>query len=183
MGSVLGFVRSSNDTGGMVGGVKIHLARPEHGERIGVLTEGVYRECGFVADDAYSADLLDGPGRVRDAHVLVALLDGRLVGTVTLAEAGNRLAHVAVPGELEVRMLAVAADARGQGVADSLMAAAENHTRGLGHRAVVLSTEPEMGAAQRLYARRGFHRVPHRDWTIGNVILLAYHLPLTTTRG
>jgi len=73
--------------------------------------------------------------------VLVAERAGAVIGTVTVAPAGTPWANVARPGELEVRMLAVHGEARRQGVAEALMAAAEDHARTRGLGTVVLSTD------------------------------------------
>ena len=44
---------------------------------------------------------------------------------------------------------------------------------------MVLSTDPRMTAAHRLYERLGFTRLPERDWTpVRGVDLLVYALDL-----
>jgi hypothetical protein len=46
-------------------------------------------------------------------------------------------------------------------------------------RHLVLLTQPEMQAAQHLYRRAGFRRLPERDWSPApGVVLLAYGLAL-----
>lgn len=159
--------------------VTIRPATTDDAEVIGVLTEQVYRDGGFLDDDeAYVSHLLDGAGRVRDALVLVAELDRRVVASITLAEPGTPWAEVSRPDELEVRMLAVAEAARRQGIADRLMDEAEAHARRRGLAAVVLSTEPMMAAAHVLYERRGYVRQPERDWDADGFPLLAYRRAL-----
>ena len=44
--------------------------------------------------------------------------------------------------------------------------------------AVVLSTDPDMYAAQRLYRRRGYARQPDRDWQTGGSTLMIFRLSL-----
>jgi hypothetical protein len=44
--------------------------------------------------------------------------------------------------------------------------------------AVVLSTEPDMYAAHRLYQRRGYVRQPDRDWQAGRFRLMVFRLQL-----
>lgn len=144
---------------------------------VGVLTEGVYRAEGFGSDE-YAPMLRDGRARIDGAIVFVATLGGRIVGTVTLALPATRFVNVCRPDEAEVRMLAVARDARGGGVAAALMDACERHAHAAGLAAVVLSTEPDMHAAHRLYRRRGYERVPERDWAIGPSPLLVYRKDL-----
>jgi ribosomal protein S18 acetylase RimI-like enzyme len=141
----------------------IRPADPDEGETVGAFTEQVYRDGGF-AGDGYAAVLRDGARRVREAVVLVAVLDGRLVGSVTVATPRTAYANIARDDELEVRMLAVAPDVRRQGIAGRLMDAAEARAAKLGLRKVVLSTDPGMREAHRLYERRGYVRQPERDW-------------------
>ena len=66
----------------------IRAAGDDEGDAVGVLTERVYRDGGFVGDD-YAAELRDGESRVREATVVVAELDGRIVGSVTAALPGS----------------------------------------------------------------------------------------------
>lgn len=73
--------------------------------------------------------------------------DGRLVGCVLWREEG---------GGLYLGRLAVAAGARGQGVARRLVAAVEAQARRLGLGRVHLSTRLAMGANRRLFAACGF---------------------------
>jgi ribosomal protein S18 acetylase RimI-like enzyme len=47
-----------------------------------------------------------------------------------------------------------------------------------GCAAVVLSTDPGMHAAHRLYRRRGYTRQPSRDWLVNQLKLLVFRLPL-----
>jgi ribosomal protein S18 acetylase RimI-like enzyme len=143
-------------------------------DQVGVLTERVYRHDGLT-DEGYARQLRDGRSRIRDAVVLVAVADGVIVGTVTAARSGSRLARA---GEIEVRMLAVDEAARGRGIADLLMAACEALARDGGHAAVVLSTGPDMYAAQRVYRRRGYVRQPDRDWSVGRSTLIVFRLSL-----
>jgi len=155
--------------------IAVREARAEEVDEVGALTERVYVEGGF-AGGSYAKVLRDAASRRREAHLLVAVIDGRVVGTVTLAEPGTPFANDARPGELEVRMLATSEDARGRGVAAALMGAAEDRARALGMAAVVLSTDPGMDAAHRLYERRGYRRRPERDRSWEGVTLLAYGL-------
>jgi ribosomal protein S18 acetylase RimI-like enzyme len=159
--------------------ITVRPATADEGEAVGVLTERVYREGGYLDDDEdYVAHLLDGAGRVRDALVLVAELDGAVVASVTVVEPGTPWAEISRPDELEVRMLAVAETARRRGIADLLMDEVEAHARRLGLAGVVLSTEPIMHGAHALYERRGYLRQPERDWDVDGFVLIAYRLDL-----
>jgi ribosomal protein S18 acetylase RimI-like enzyme len=159
--------------------VTVRPATAEDADVVGVLTERVYRDGGYLDDDEdYVTHLRNGVGRVRDALVLVAELDGAVVASVTVAEPGTPWAEISRPGELEVRMLAVVETARRRGIADRLMDEVEAHARRRGLGAVVLSTEPVMAGAHALYERRGYLRRPERDWDVDGFPLIAYRLAL-----
>jgi ribosomal protein S18 acetylase RimI-like enzyme len=153
--------------------VTIRRADLADADQVGMLAERVYRHGGW-ADEGYSKRLLDGRSRIEAAVVLVAVTDGVIVGTVTAARPGSRMANMARAEEVEIRMLAVDEAARGQGIADLLMAACETLARDEGRAAVVLATAPDMHAAHRLYRRRGYVRQPDRDWST----LLVFRLSL-----
>ena len=54
-----------------------------------------------------------------------------------------------------------------------------DRARALGRRRLVLSTQPAMYAAQRVYERAGFTRAPGRDWSpVPGLMLMAYELDL-----
>jgi ribosomal protein S18 acetylase RimI-like enzyme len=158
-------------------GVEVRRADLADAGLVGDLTERVYRRGGWTDED-YSKLLLDGRSRIEDAIVLAATVAGALVGTVTMAPPESRLANVGRAGEAEVRMLAVDEAARGRGVASLLMDACEALARNEGFAAVVLSTEPDMYAAHRLYQRRGYVRQPDRDWQAGRFRLMVFRLQL-----
>jgi N-acetylglutamate synthase len=176
------------------GQIVIRRAGLADAEPVGVLTERVYRQGGWASDN-YAPQLRDGRSRVEQAIVLVAVMGGAatgsgpagpgtatgpgtIVGTVTVALPGTRFAGVCRPGEIEVRMLAVAGEARGQGIGDRLMASCEAIAAERGCTAVVLSTDPGMRAAHRLYRRRGYTRQPGRDWQVNQLRLLVFRLLL-----
>ncbi len=125
----------------------------------------------------YVRSLLDAASRIEQAVVLVAVVGDDPVGSVTLTQ-DSPLANIAVPGELEVRMLAVLPRARRLGVAAALMQAAEDLAVARGKDRVVLSTDPAMVAAQGLYTARGYRRTPDRDWEINGSHLITYSLDL-----
>ncbi|WP_431838668.1 GNAT family N-acetyltransferase [Cellulomonas sp. Y8] len=155
-----------------VGPVRIRLARPEDHAAVGALTAEAYRADGLLeVDDEYEVELRDAARRAREAVLLVATAADRddepaeaVVGTLTLAPYATSYAEIAEPGELELRMLAVAPGARGRGVAARLVTAALREAVARRARGVVLSTLAEMATARRLYDRLGFAAAPDRDW-------------------
>lgn len=144
----------------------VRPAEPEDLPRVGELTVAAYLSDALIDPGHWYVDeLRDATARAAAAHVLVAVEDGGVVGTVTLAAAGTPFAEIARDQEFEVRMLAVDPQWRGRGVGERLMRAAIERAIGWGAHAVVLTTLPEMTAAQRLYERLGLRRTPDRDWT------------------
>ncbi len=158
----------------------VREARPTEYEAVGQVTVEAYVSSGHIlATDFYAAHLQDAGARARDAELLVAELDGTVVGTVTFCPQGSPYAEVAGPGEGEFRMLAVAPAGRRQGVADALVRACLDRSRALGYGAVVLSTMPVQVEAQRLYERLGFRRTPEKDWSPApGVQLIGFRLDL-----
>ncbi len=153
-----------------VTGPVVRVARPDDVAAAGALTAEAYIADGLLDDDdGYAAELRDAQRRAAEAVLLVAVSatpDGReaVVGSITVAPYGSSYAEVSEPGEVELRMLAVAPEARHQGIAAGLMRAALREALAGGARRVVLSTQDAMVAAQRLYDRLGFVREPDRDW-------------------
>lgn len=153
-------------------GVQVRLVRPEEHDAVGALTAEAYRADGLLeVDDAYEVELRDAERRAREAVLLVATAPRagghpaeEVVGTLTLAPYATSYAEIAEPGELELRMLAVAPGARGRGVAARLVTAALREAVARRARGVVLSTLAEMATARRLYDRLGFVAAPGRDW-------------------
>lgn len=64
-------------------------------------------------------------------------------------------------------------------VADRLMGEVEDRARRIRAAAVVLSTGPDMAAAQHLSERRGYRSTPERDWATEAAGLLAYRVALS----
>ena len=157
--------------------VTVRVARPDDEDAAGALTAEAYQADRLLLPaDPYEDELRDARRRAREAVLLVAAVptgDGReaVVGSLTLAPYGSSYGEVAEPDEVELRMLAVAPEARRRGVAEHLMHAALREAVAGGARRVVLSTLDEMTTAQRIYARLGFEPQPDRDWGHGGVHL------------
>ncbi len=105
--------------------------------------------------------------------IFVAERDGTAVGTCALLRA-----HDAGDGTYELAKMAVAEDARGQGVGRALAEAAIAHARALGASRVELFTNPRLAPAVHLYRRLGFHEVPMTAAPYGRAALkMALDLP------
>ena len=158
--------------------LEVRAALPSEWAAVGELTARTYRAEGHGSDD-YAHTLRDVATRAAQATVLVAVLDGRLVGAVAVATAGGAFAEQAGPGEAVIRMLVTAPAARGQGAGTALVLACLDAAREAGCSVVRLSTEPTMTSAHRIYERLGFTRTPELDWRPEpELMLLTYALPL-----
>lgn len=145
--------------------IEIREVLPTEFETVGELTVQAYVGGGFVEDGSpYSVRLRDTATRVEHGRVLVAVRDNRVVGSLTVAEPGTPFADIAKTGELEFRMLAVSPDARGSGAGTALVRAVIAEAYDRGDHTVVMSTQPEMVDARRIYDRNGFVPDPDRAW-------------------
>jgi ribosomal protein S18 acetylase RimI-like enzyme len=144
--------------------VRVDPARPEDFGRIAELTAGVYRDEGY-AGEQYLAVLADVAGRATRAELLVARDGTGVIGSVALVLDGEFGEVLQAPEEAGFRMLVVDPAARGRGVGELLVRACLARAGAAGKRRVVLSTDPRMTSAHRLYERLGFTRLPERDWS------------------
>jgi ribosomal protein S18 acetylase RimI-like enzyme len=158
----------------------LRAARPEEYDLIGKITVTVYVGDGFIRPDSpYVESLRDAAGRAEKAELLVAEMDGAIVGTVTYCDGGTSYSNVADQDEAEFRMLAVTTTARGTGVGAALIGLCIDKARGAGRTALRLSTQTDMLAAQRIYERLGFVRTPELDWEPApGATLITYALSL-----
>ncbi len=108
---------------------------------------------------------LPGAGRRRRQHGPSAQLcssavdEGVIAGSVTLeleSRIGPGPSEPLAPDEAHVRMLGVAPEHRGRGIARRLMLASIEAARSHGKRLLTLDTDPVMTAAQHLYVELGF---------------------------
>ena len=160
----------------------VREARPDELAEVGEIRVAAYVADGFLAPDSGYAPTLRNLGLDGDGTVLVAVAgqdDSRILGTVMLQPWPHAGQVVADPDEAEIRALAVVPRARGRGTGDALLRAVTERAARQGVRHLVLLTQPEMAAAQRLYQRAGFRRLPGRDWSPApGITLLAYGMAL-----
>jgi ribosomal protein S18 acetylase RimI-like enzyme len=159
--------------------LSVEPARPEDYPRIAELTVGVYVD-GGLATPAYAPELADVEGRASRSELLVVRdTAGRVVGSVALVLEGDFGNVTTSDAEAAFRMLVVDPDIQGQGVGRLLVTECLERARAAGKRRMVLSTDPLMTAAHRLYERVGFTRLPERDWSpVSGVDLLVYAIDL-----
>ena len=150
-------------------------------QEVGDLTVAAYSAVGERAlSGGYADELRAVKRRAAGALVLVALLDGRLVGGVTyVPDASSPWAEDLREGEAGIRMLAVRPDAQGAGVGRALTQECVDRAAAARRAAVFLHSTPWMTTAHSIYISLGFTRVPDRDWTpVPEVPLWAFRLDL-----
>jgi ribosomal protein S18 acetylase RimI-like enzyme len=166
----------------------IRAVRPSEYEAAGELTVEAYRtiDAGNAVYERepeafaeYLHEVRDIAGRRASSEILVAEVDGRIVGCVTFVDGLTPLSEVDDPDAATVRMLGVAAEARDRGVGEALMRECIDRARRSGRKRVRLDTRTSMTSAQRLYERLGFRRDPDHDWSPApDILLLGYVLDL-----
>ena len=148
--------------------ILIRRVKPTEYDALGEITAQAYLKDGlleFDESDWYLGELKNVAKRAAAAEVLVATRGEHLLGGVTFVPAGGPMADIALPSEAEIRMLAVAHEARGRGAGEALLRDCVERARATdGCVRVVLSTQRTMHAAHRLYERLGFVRAPERGW-------------------
>lgn len=161
----------------------IRDARPEEHEAMRALTLQAYGQYAQVMEpDAWAG--LDAAVRaaleIENAERIVAERGGRLVGSVMLFPPGD--AYVGRTGPVswpELRLLAVAPEARGGGVGQALVEECVRRARRMGATNLGLHTSRSMEAAIRMYRRMGFLRAPEHDFQPpGAELVEGYRLPL-----
>jgi GNAT superfamily N-acetyltransferase len=121
----------------------------------------------------YLTSMADAAGRATGgATLLVAVEDGRVVGTVTLYLSAT--SEQWRPDDAMFRFLAVDPAARGRGVGRALFQACLDRARAAGKRRMALHTTEWMATARAMYERAGFQREPEGDARLPGVTIIAY---------
>ncbi len=127
----------------------------------------VYVGGGFT-EPSLADSLFDGASVRARGEVLVARdSNGQLLGSVVVVSSDSPARRFAVSGEAELHLLSVHPDQRGRGIGSALVSAALETARRNGATRVILWTQPTMTAAQALYQRHRFTRVPELDFSRG----------------
>jgi ribosomal protein S18 acetylase RimI-like enzyme len=163
--------------------VEIRDLRPGEESEAGRVTRLAYAEFADPGDPdwgGYLDQIGDVAGRAGTVPVLVAVEDGRILGTATLESEEAGLGDDPIePGTMNMRMLGVDPAARGRGAGRALVEACVRRARRAGKHALTLHTTNDMTVAQNLYTASGFVRDPARDWDVAEgFVLYAYRLDL-----
>lgn len=145
--------------------VRLRPLHRDDADRVGRLTLAGYDRYGRI-DGPYRDHLADPLQRIdRCSALLVAELDGEVVGTVTfvLPDDGEWEGRAEPEGDASFRMLAVDPAAEGRGIGRALVTACIELARQHDCRRLVIVTMAWMDRAQRMYAGLGFARRPDLD--------------------
>ena len=132
--------------------------------------------------DALKKAISSDADEQRDVELLVAELDGEVVGSVALfpAKSDAYKGLVDMLDYPEIRMLAVTPQSRHKGVAEALIKECIRRTKVKGSHHIGLHTADFMKTAMRLYERMGFVRLPQFDFQPADdgIIVKAYRLSI-----
>ncbi len=131
-----------------------------------------------AAWQAYLEDILDVRSRLSIAELIIAKINRKLVGTVTLFLNVLPSSDVGWPKDWAgIRLLAVDPRYRRQGIGRALMDECVRRCRGQGIATIGLHTTKIMDVAHRMYEHMGFTRIPEFDFhPASGVVVTAYRL-------
>jgi GNAT superfamily N-acetyltransferase len=166
------------------GNIKIRDARTEELDQVADLLKKAYSQYESYIPDAswkdYLENIIDVRSRLPEADLIVAEVDGRLAGTVTLYLKYNTPPMEGWPqGWAGIRLLAVHPDYRGRRISRALMEECIRRCRKQGIKTMALHTADIMHVAMSLYEKMGFQRIPEFDFhPRPDVVVKAYRLDL-----
>lgn len=155
-----------------------YIADGRYDTAIAALLKAVYIDAGFTPVAPPPRGFAIEEIRQR-GKILLALEAGVVAGMIVVGTHLNPFKQVATPDEAEMQLLGTLPTARGVGIGESLCRAFEKQALEDGFKKAVLSTQPMMQAAHRLYARLGYVRNPARDWERNGRSFLVYEKILT----
>jgi ribosomal protein S18 acetylase RimI-like enzyme len=162
----------------------IRNARPDELDNVSLLLKVAYQQYENIirpeAWQSYLEDIMDVRSRLGQADLIVAELDHRLAGSVTLYLDGSHSFPEAWPtGWAMVRLLAVHPEYRHQGIGRALMEECIRRCRQAKVAVIGLHTTEAMDIARQMYERIGFVRFPESDFhPAPGVTVMAYRLQL-----
>ena len=165
--------------------LKIREARREDRDAARKMTLSAFQQYAAVMPpprwQGYRENILATLTEVKPAQQIVAEKGGAILGSVLLYPPGTAFS---TPDEgpltcPEVRLLAVAPEARGLGIGTALMKDCIRRARRFGAVCLNLHTTDMMQVAMRMYERMGFVRAPELDFHPDpNITVKAYRLEL-----
>lgn len=131
--------------------------------------------------EALKSSILGDNDSVPGIERIVAEVDGQIVGSVVLFPAKIKAYQDFETDQLEfpeLRMLATTPEARGKGVATSLIRECMKRSKEQGYIAMGLHTADFMNDAMQLYTNLGFKRLPEFDFEPANdgIIVKAFQI-------
>jgi predicted N-acetyltransferase YhbS len=135
--------------------VEIRAAQPADAAQVADLLG----QLGYPSLPAQVVARLDNMAAESGQHVLVAELDGRIVGLTTL-----NIRHV-ISSDAPIARIAsvvVAEDVRGQGIGGRLIDAVEHTARNAGCERIEVTSGAHRTRAHAFYVRRGYAEFPRR---------------------
>jgi ribosomal protein S18 acetylase RimI-like enzyme len=161
--------------------VEVRQVREDEFVQAGRVTALAYSEFAPPGDQdwiEYLGEIADIGRRASKALVLVAVEEGRVLGSATveldrpLDDEGFRTLE---EGAAHLRMLGVDPSARRRGAARALVKGSLEAARTRGKHLMTLHTTTKMIGAQRLYESMGFERDPGNDHRFDSgFVLIAY---------
>lgn len=133
------------------------------------ITASAYLAAGYFdsTEHPYMRKIVRVAERAAAARMIVAERDGAVIGSATLALHGEEWADIALPDELEFRLLVVDPGVQRSGAGREMVSHILHLARTFpGVGAVSLTTGDDWHAAHALYRKLGFTRVPERDWPV-----------------
>jgi len=162
----------------------IRNAHPDELDEVSLLLKDAYQQYeNSIPPErwkSYLEDIVDVRSRLDKSDLIVAELDHKLIGTVTLYLDGSKSFPEAWPeGWAVIRLLAVHPEYRSQGIGRALMEECIRHCRQAKVTAIGLHTAEIMAVAQKMYEKMGFVRFPESDFhPTPGVTVMAYRLRL-----
>lgn len=145
--------------------IEIRDARPEEYDEVGDVTARGYGDSHSTGTDSYTRVLRNVADRAQSCDIVVATLDGVIVGAAAYPHKGGPyedIAHAAHEGEF--RMLTTVPEARGHSLGARLTQECLRRMRRDGRTRCVISVGRSNPIAERIYQGLGFERDPSRDW-------------------
>jgi GNAT superfamily N-acetyltransferase len=165
-------------------GFHIRDARSDELDEVSLVIRDAYLEYenSFPSEHwkSYLENIMDVRSRLGVSELIVAELNGRIAGTVTLYPDASGSSQEGWPeGWAGIRLLAVHPAYRGRGIGRALMEECIHRCREQNIATIGLHTAEIMSVARKMYERMGFVRAPEYDFHPGpGTIVMAYRLQL-----